>query len=106
MKPLTKTQKETLDFIKEFTLKKGYSPSYREIQKKFRLKSVDSVWERINHLTKKGYVIRKKHSIRELQIKEIENIFNFVKNFNPKLFNHPKRYKSLIEILVEFKKSL
>lgn len=66
--PLTKTQYETLDFIKRYYKKNKYFPSFEEIRKNFRLVSLDSVWERLNHLEKKGWIKRKKHHARWIKI--------------------------------------
>lgn len=74
--PLTKKQYQTFCFIKIFTKKKGYCPSYIEIRKHFRLASNDSVWERINHLIKKDYIKHDKNTKRQLIIQQNKEINN------------------------------
>lgn len=54
--PLTKKQKEILDFVRDFIDDNGYSPSYREIGEHFGLSSVATVAEHVNTLRSKGYL--------------------------------------------------
>jgi len=56
MEPLTKKQKEILDFAIGFINENGYAPSYREIGEYFKLSSVATVAEHINTLKTKGYL--------------------------------------------------
>ena len=53
-KPLTDPQAEVLRFIKEYRSETGTSPSYREIQKHFRYKSVKAVQDHVQALFNKG----------------------------------------------------
>ena len=108
MKTLTKIQKETLNFIQNFILKNGYAPSIHEIMKKFNLKSQSSAWGRINWLCKKGYLTKKKDIARSIVIvNDVEkDIIEFVKNFNPRIFNHRERYRNLIDILKKYQNQI
>lgn len=108
MQPLTKTQKETLDFLIVFIEKNKYSPSIFEIKKRFKLKSVSSAFFRIEQLVEKNYIKKEKNIARSITINTIidDKVIKFVKNFNPRIFNHPKRFKDLIKILNEFKEKL
>ena len=56
MPTLTKRQKEILDFIKFYIKKNGYSPTFEEIKKKFRLKALSGVHQHIEALIRKGYI--------------------------------------------------
>jgi len=69
--PLTKVQYQTYKFIDEFIKKKHYCPSFNEIGRHFKLKSNDSVWERINHLISKGHIKHQKYSKRCLILKRL-----------------------------------
>lgn len=54
--PLTKKQKDVLDFIEEFIQDKGYTPSYREIAKGLGLSSASTVYQHIQTLCEKGVI--------------------------------------------------
>jgi len=54
--PLTKKQHQILEFIRDFIIDNGYSPSLREIAKHFRLSSVATVHQHIKALEEKGYL--------------------------------------------------
>jgi repressor LexA len=54
--PLTKKQKNVLDFICTFLEDKGYAPSYREIAQEFSLSSVATVHQHVQTLQEKGYL--------------------------------------------------
>lgn len=64
LQPLTKRQKEILDFIINFIEKNGYSPSLNEIKLSFKLSSVATVHEHIEHLKKKGYIVKELNQAR------------------------------------------
>ena len=107
MKTLTKYQKETLDYIKKYIKKNGYSPSFSEMQKEFKLKNIGAVWYRINYLHKKGFIEKEKFTPRTLKIvNNIEKeIIEFIKNFNSRKYNSTN-YKKLITILKNFQSKL
>ena len=65
--PLTKRQKEILDFITQSIEANGYAPSYREIAKAFNLSSVATVAEHVDTLVAKGLLRRDQNSARSLQ---------------------------------------
>lgn len=54
--PLTKRQKEILDFLREFVDENGYSPSYEEICGAFGYTSLATVHEHVSNLARKGYI--------------------------------------------------
>ena len=68
MEPLTKKQKETLDYIETFMSKNGYAPSILEICKKFKLKARSTGWFRIHSLVKKRRIKRKRYYPRSIQV--------------------------------------
>ncbi len=68
MQPITKRQKEILDYISDYIENKGYAPMYEEIRGKFGLSAVSTVHEHIETLVKKGYLKRSKGRVRNLTV--------------------------------------
>jgi repressor LexA len=68
MAPITKRQKETLDFIREFKQKQGYSPSLKEIQEHFGLASVSTAHHHISALKDAGHLGREESQPRGITI--------------------------------------
>ena len=54
--PLTRRQREVLDFVRQFLAERGYSPSLEEIGEHFGLSSVATVHKHVQHLVEKGYL--------------------------------------------------
>ena len=54
--PLTKKQREVLDFIEAFIQEHSYTPSYREIAKGLGLSSPSTVYQHIQALCEKGVI--------------------------------------------------
>ena len=54
-KPLTKQQKEVLEFLKSFSRQKGYMPTVREICKELG-RAPSSVQQLLKYLSVKGYI--------------------------------------------------
>ncbi|MCX6763574.1 MAG: transcriptional repressor LexA [Candidatus Moranbacteria bacterium] len=65
---LTKRQKEILDFIKSYSKKKGYSPSFEEIRKQLKLASVSTVHFHISKLKEGGYLGKIENKARAISI--------------------------------------
>lgn len=55
---LTDKQKEIFNFIEEYQLSSGKSPTFKEIQTHFNFGSLNAVFKHINALTKKGYITK------------------------------------------------
>ena len=68
MEPLTRRQKEILDFIRNFIDENGYAPSYREIAYYFELSSTGTVAEYITILEEKGYLSKEAMDARSIQL--------------------------------------
>ncbi len=68
MDPLTKRQRQILDYLEQFIEDNGYAPSYREIASEFALSSVSTVAEHIDALSGKGYLKREANEARSLQL--------------------------------------
>lgn len=66
--PLTKKQKRTLDFIKDFINKYGYPPSFREIGKGIGVSSTATVFSQIKYLREKGYLENNKRESRTIKL--------------------------------------
>lgn len=64
----TKKQHETLEFIRSFISKHGYSPSYREIMSGCNYTSVATVALHVNSLIKRGHIIKRDKSARSLEV--------------------------------------
>ncbi|MFH1584416.1 MAG: transcriptional repressor LexA [Actinomycetota bacterium] len=65
---LTKRQKQILDFIEEFIIKKAYPPSVREICKAVGLSSPATVQSHLDKLKTKGYIKRDPLKPRTIEI--------------------------------------
>lgn len=66
--PLTKRQKEVLDYVTQYIEVHGYAPSYREIAEAFKLGSVATVSDHIETLVAKGLLKKSDNSARSLQL--------------------------------------
>lgn len=65
---LTKKQALIIDFIKEYSVRQGESPSYREIMAALGLSSVSAVAEHIDNLVKKGALRKLPGTARSLEV--------------------------------------
>jgi repressor LexA len=66
--PLTKRQKEVLDYVTQFIEMYGYAPSYREIAAHFKYGSVATVAEHIESLVAKGMLQKGDNEARSIQL--------------------------------------
>lgn len=66
--PLTKRQKEILDYITQYIEVHGYAPSYREIAEAFKLGSVATVAQHVQTLVDKGLLQKADNEARSLQL--------------------------------------
>ncbi|MFC1640773.1 transcriptional repressor LexA [Patescibacteria group bacterium] len=65
---LTKKQKEIFDFISDFQCDNGFSPSYREIAKRFDLSSTATVFQHVKNLESRGYVTISENEARSIEL--------------------------------------
>jgi repressor LexA len=72
--PLTKRQKEILDYVTQFIEVNGYAPSYREIAEAFKLGSVATVAEHVETLVTKGLLQKGDNEARSLQLIKPEDL--------------------------------
>jgi len=68
MPTLTKRQKEILDFIKSYIKKNDFSPTFEEIKKHFKLKSVATIHEHIETLVEKNFLVKNSNSARGIEL--------------------------------------
>ena len=73
---LTKKQKQILDFVKKYSVKKGFAPALEEIKKHFRLRSVATIHQHIAALCDKGYIHHQKNQPRGVEIIKSERMVN------------------------------
>ncbi len=64
----SKKQRELLNFVDAFIQGHGYGPSYREVMRALGYKSVSTVAVHIDGLIAKGYVRKRDHSARSLEV--------------------------------------
>ncbi len=69
--PLTKRQKEVLDFLVGFETKHGYAPSFEEIGKGLKLTSLATVHKHVTTLEKKGFIRRGYNQSRSIEIVQL-----------------------------------
>ncbi len=73
---LTKKQKKVLDYIEEYTQKKGFSPSHDEVRKHLKLSSVSTVNHYMKILQEKGYIKREKNVARSAEVEKKESLMS------------------------------
>jgi repressor LexA len=66
--PLTKRQKEILDFIHQFIDENGYAPSFEEIAHSFGYSSLATVHEHLSNLERKGYIRKSYNESRSIEM--------------------------------------
>jgi len=67
MQPLTKRQRQVLDFIKLSIEERGYPPTMREIGQHMHIRSTNGVNDHLKALERKGYVVREDLKSRTLR---------------------------------------
>lgn len=73
---LTKKQKKFLDYIQDYTQKKGISPSHDEIRKYLKLASVSTVSHYMKILQEKGYIKHEKNTARSTEVEKKESLIS------------------------------
>jgi repressor LexA len=66
--PLTKRQKEILDYLGAFIEARGYAPSFEEIAEAFGYASLATVHEHLSDLERKGYLRKSYNESRSLEL--------------------------------------
>ena len=70
--PLTRKQKQILDFLSDFLNRHGYSPSMEEIAAHFHLRSLNAVYKHLKALENRGFIRRLSNQARSIQILQTE----------------------------------
>ena len=68
MQPLTRRQREILDYLKEFIDERGYAPSLEEIGGRFGLSSLATVHKHLMNLQEKGFIRRAWNRSRSVEL--------------------------------------
>ncbi len=68
MQPLTKRQREILDYLNEFIQHHGYAPSLEEIGRRFSLSSLATVHKHLKNLEDKGCIKRVWNKSRSVEL--------------------------------------
>ncbi|MGE3842260.1 MAG: transcriptional repressor LexA [Vicinamibacterales bacterium] len=68
MQPLTKRQREILDYLSDFIQQHGYAPSLEEIGKRFGLSSLATVHKHLTNLQDKGFIRRAWNRSRSVEV--------------------------------------
>ena len=68
MQPLTRRQREILDYLKEFIDERGYAPSLEEIGARFGLSSLATVHKHLMNLQEKGFIRRAWNRSRSVEV--------------------------------------
>ena len=68
MQPLTKRQREILDFLNEFIEQNGYAPSLEEVGRRFGLSSLATVHKHLTNLQEKGFIRRAWNRSRSVEL--------------------------------------
>jgi repressor LexA len=68
VQPLTKRQREILDYLNEFIQQHGYAPSLEEIGKRFTLSSLATVHKHLTNLQEKGFIRRAWNRSRSVEL--------------------------------------
>src|SRR6187402_3154607 len=68
MRPLTKRQREILDYMNEFIQNHGYAPRLEEIGRRFNLSSLATVHKHLSNLQEKGFIRRAWNRSRSVEL--------------------------------------
>ncbi len=66
--PLTKRQREILNYLTLYSEQNGYAPSFEEIAEKFSYSSLATVHEHLSNLERKGFIKRAYNESRAIEI--------------------------------------
>lgn len=71
---LTRSQSQLLTFVYEYTLHKGYAPSYQDIMDALDLSSKSCIASQLDRLEERGYIRRLKHRARAIEVLRMDSI--------------------------------
>ena len=70
--PLTKRQREILNYLTAYSEQNGFAPSFEEIAENFGYNSLATVHEHLTNLERKGYIKRSYNESRAIEIMPTE----------------------------------
>jgi repressor LexA len=70
VQPLTKRQREILDYLNDFIHQHGYAPSLEEVGRRFGLSSLATVHKHLTNLQEKGFIKRAWNRSRSVELVE------------------------------------
>ncbi len=70
--PLTFKQKRVLDNIRLYLNAKGEPPTLEELRKNLGFQSLRTVAQHLESLERKGYIIRRKHAWRNIELRNVD----------------------------------
>src|SRR3989338_7306047 len=72
MSPLTHKQQRVLENIRLYVEAKGIPPTLEELKKNLGLKSLRTVTQYLEVLERKGYIVRRKHAHRNIELRAVD----------------------------------
>ncbi|MBP9711360.1 MAG: repressor LexA [Candidatus Pacebacteria bacterium] len=72
MAPLTHKQQRVLENIQLYLEAKGMPPTLEELRKNLNLKSLRTVTQYLEALERKGYIVRRKHAHRNIEMRAVD----------------------------------
>ena len=66
--PLTRRQRQILDYLNSYSAANGYAPSFEEIAEHFNYNSLATVHEHLTNIERKGYIKRTYNESRAIEI--------------------------------------
>lgn len=66
--PLTRRQRQILDYLNSYAADHGYAPSFEEIAEHFNYNSLATVHEHLTNIERKGYIKRAYNESRAIEI--------------------------------------
>ncbi len=66
--PLTRRQKQILDYLESYIRTNGYAPSFEEIAEQFGFRSLATVHEHLTNLERKGFIRRAHNESRSIEL--------------------------------------
>lgn len=76
--PLTRRQKQILDFLQGYIRANGFAPSFEEIAEQFDFRSLATVHEHLSNLERKGYIQRGHNESRAIEVMPLPGQANAV----------------------------
>jgi len=79
MKPLTNKQRTVLEFVGQYSHRRGFPPTLREIGEGTGLSNISAVRGHITALQKKGYITKQADKARSIRVVYTPSVFSKIK---------------------------